>query len=324
MFSPLVIALAVFACVVTVIAIVAMTLFGKSSTELEDRLDMLTAKGSAAGKKNAINENISLLAQSLEDRPSFAETLFAYFGDLRKLLEQAGVRFSSSHFFLMSVGMAVVGAAICVYYRSPFWVVPIAALSLGLLPFLFVIFKRKRRMAKFGSQLPEALELISRALRAGHSLAAGFNLVGDEMAEPIRIEFARCYEEQNLGIPLEEAIMGMTERVPNLDLKFFATAVIMQRQTGGDLAEILDKIGHLIRERFKIWGQIQALTGEGRLSGIVLLALPPVLFLVMYKLNTEYVMVLFRDELGKKMLAFAVVMQLIGALVIRKIINIKV
>jgi tight adherence protein B len=116
----------------------------------------------------------------------------------------------------------------------------------------------------------------------------------------------------------------MTDRVPNLDLKFFVTSLILQRQTGGDLAEILDKIGELIRERFKIWGQVQALTGEGRLSGIVLLALPPALFLAVYKLNPDYVMVLFSDPMGKQMLAGGVVLQILGALVIRKIVNIKV
>ena len=116
----------------------------------------------------------------------------------------------------------------------------------------------------------------------------------------------------------------MTERVPNLDLRFFATAVVLQRTTGGDLAEILDKIGHLIRARFKIFGQIQALTGEGRLSGIVLLGLPPVLFIVMYRLNPEYVMVLFSDTIGQWLLAGAVVLQLLGAIVIKKIISIKV
>ena len=116
----------------------------------------------------------------------------------------------------------------------------------------------------------------------------------------------------------------MTVRIPNLDLRFFVTAVILQRQTGGDLAEILDKIGNLIRERFKIWGQIQALTGEGRLSGIVLLALPPALFLVTYRLNPDYCVVLFTDPMGQKMLLGAVFMQILGALVIRKIVNIKV
>ena len=148
--------------------------------------------------------------------------------------------------------------------------------------------------------------------------------MAEELPDPIAGEFARCYEEQNLGIPLEEALEEMTERVPNLDLRFFVTAVILQRQTGGDLAEILDKIGRLIRERFRIWGQIQALTGEGRLSGIVLLALPPALFLVMLKLNREYVMALFTDPMGQQMLAGALVMQLLGAIVIKKIITIKV
>ena len=123
---------------------------------------------------------------------------------------------------------------------------------------------------------------------------------------------------------MEQAFDSLATRVPNLDLRFFATAVILQRQTGGDLAEILDKIGHLIRERFKIWGQVQALTGEGRLSGIVLLALPPALFVVMLRLNYDYVMLLFQDPMGKKMLIFAIVMQLVGAIVIKKIVNIKV
>src|SRR5258708_1391799 len=189
---------------------------------------------------------------------------------------------------------------------------------------LWLMLRRKRRFKRFAKQLPDALELISRALRAGHSLASGFNLVAEEMTAPVGTEFRKAFEEQNLGIPLDEALEGMTERMPNLDLKFFATAVILQRQTGGDLAEILDKIGHLVRERFKIWGQVQALTGEGRLSGIVLLALPPALFLAVYHLNAEYVMPLFTDPLGKQMLAGGVIMQILGALVIRKIVNIRV
>ena len=164
----------------------------------------------------------------------------------------------------------------------------------------------------------------TRALRAGHSLSAGFQLVATEMSDPIGGEFNRVFEEQNLGIAMDEALNSMTDRVPNLDLKFFVTSVILQRQTGGDLAEILDKIGELVRERFKIWGQVQALTGEGRLSGIVLLALPPALFLAVYRLNPDYVMVLFTDPMGKQMLAGGVILQVLGALVIRKIVNIKV
>ena len=195
---------------------------------------------------------------------------------------------------------------------------------MGILPFLWLLMRRKRRLKHFGAQLPEALEMLARALRAGQSLGFGFSMVANEMGPPLGKEFGRVFEEQNLGIPLEESLQGMTDRVPNLDLKFFVTAVILQRQTGGDLAEILDKIGGLIRERFRIWGQVQALTGEGRLSGVVLLALPFVLFVAVYQLNPGYISILFTDPMGKKMLAIAIVMQILGALVIRKIVNIKV
>jgi tight adherence protein B len=325
MFSPIVIAIAVFGFVCTVVAAVAILAGGKSSSELENRLDFLTAAGSKGSKKQLGEEETpTLLSQPLIDKRSLAEMLFSHFGDLRKMLDQAGLRMSPTQFLILTIVLILASGGACLVFRAPMWTVPLAMLAGGSAPLLLIVFRRKRRLSKFGAQLPEALELISRALRAGHSLGAGFNLVGDEMAEPIRTEFSRCYEEQNLGIPLEDAIQSMTVRVPNLDLKFFATAITLQRQTGGDLAEILDKIGYLIRERFKIWGQIQALTGEGRLSGIVLLALPPVLFVVMYRLNPEYIMVLFRDEMGKKLLAFAVFMQLIGAFVIKKIINIKV
>ena len=193
-----------------------------------------------------------------------------------------------------------------------------------VMPFGWLIMKRKRRMKKFAAQLPEALELVARALRAGHSLGAGMSLVGNEMSPPISKEFLRTFEEQNLGTPMEEALENLTERNPNLDLKFIVTSFLLLRQTGGDLAEILDKIGRLSRERFKIWGQVQALTGEGRLSGIVLLALPPMLFAAVYRMNPDYLMLLFTDVLGKKMLIGGIVMQLLGAVVIQKIINIRI
>jgi tight adherence protein B len=201
---------------------------------------------------------------------------------------------------------------------------PLVGLFLAFLPIIWLLMRRKRRLRKFAAQLPQALELISRALRAGHSLASGLSLVAQEMSEPIGSEFGRTFEEQNLGIPMEQSLDNMTKRIPNLDLKFFSTAVVLQRQTGGDLAEILDKIGSLVRERFQIFGQVQALTGEGRLSGIVLLALPPALFAVVYRMNPDYLMLLFTDPMGKKMLVGGVVMQLFGALVIRKIVNIRV
>ena len=156
------------------------------------------------------------------------------------------------------------------------------------------------------------MELVARALRAGHSLAAGMHVVAEEMPEPISKEFGRIYEEQNLGIPLEESLNGMCFRVPNLDLKFFVTSVAIQRQTGGDLAEILDRIGYVIRERFKILGQVKALTAEGRLSGIVLIALPIGLFLMMLFMKPDYIKLLWEDPIGIKMSIGAVVLMIIG------------
>jgi tight adherence protein B len=320
--SPLIIVIAVFVAVVTLVAAFGAVLASNAATQAEDRLDMLTGasgSGNAKGK-----EGTSLLSSTADDSKTAAVEFLNRFGDIKRFLSQANVSITPAQFLAATIGLAALGVVIIFVLKLPFFFAPLAAGVLGALPFGFVMITRKRRLGAFARQLPDALELVSRALRAGHSLAAGINLVGSEMSQPIASEFARAYEEQNLGIPLEDTLEGMTERVPNLDLRFFATAVILQRQTGGDLAEILDKIGHLVRERFQIYGQIQSLTGEGRLSGIVLLALPPVLFIVMYRLNPDYVMVLFTDEIGKLMLAAAVFMQLAGAFVIKKIINIKV
>jgi len=300
----------------------AMMMFsGSRRDDLEDRLDMLTSNSSAG--RGAKDQGPTLLTEPLGKAPPIMDQIMARLGSFSRLIEQSGLKLTATRFTVLTFIAAGLGAGASAIF-IPWMYTPLAGLVTGFFPLLFVLFKRKRRLGKFGKQLPEALELISRALRAGHSLAAGINLAAEEMPDPIASEFGRCYEEQNFGIPLEQALDEMTERIPNLDLRFFATAVILQRQTGGDLAEILDKIGYLVRERFKIWGAIQALTGEGRLSGIVLLALPPVLFLVMYRLNPEYTMVLFNDQLGQKMLLGAVIMQLLGAYVIRKIIRIKV
>lgn len=320
--SPIIITAAVFVAVVTLVGAVAAMLLSNRATQTEDRLDLLTGAHGSANVK--AQEGTSLLASTADEGKTAAVQFLNRFGDIQRFLAQANVKLTPSQFLAATIFLAAIGALIVFVCGLPSFFAPLAAVVLGALPFGYVYISRKRRIGAFARQLPDALELISRALRSGHSLAAGINLVGDEMSQPIAGEFARCYEEQNLGIPLEEALEGMTERVPNLDLRFFATAVILQRQTGGDLAEILDKIGHLVRERFQIFGQIQALTGEGRLSGIVLLALPPLLFVIMYRLNPDYVMVLFTDEIGKLMLTGAVFMQLAGAFVIKKIINIKV
>ncbi len=320
--SPLLISIAAFFGVAALVGAVAIMLRGNESSRAEERLAFITA-GKASGAKANIADS-SVLSQPLDATQGIIAEFFAKFRNLSLLFEQADTTLTPFKFFIITVGMSAAGAVIGAAAQVNAAIIPVFAILTGSLPLFWLIFRRRRRLRMFAKQLPDALELMARALRAGHSLSAGFNLVSEEMSEPISVEFNRVHEEQNLGIPLDEALQGITERVPNLDLRFFATAVILQRQTGGDLAEILDKIGRLIRERFQIWGQVQALTGEGRLSGIVLLALPPMLFLAVWYLNPDYVMVLFTDPMGKKMLAGGVIMQILGALVIRKIVNIKV
>lgn len=320
MFTILVLVAAFIGVACLVAGVASMFVLSPAQSAAEDRLAILTGAATPAGKGK---KDTSVLSSPLDDGPGILEDLASRFINLRTFLSQADVPLTPTKFILLSLGVAGVGMILVPICQAPLIFAPLGAI-LGIFPFFAVYFKRKSRLAKFAKLLPEALELISRALRAGHSLASGFKLVADEMAKPISTEFARCYEAQNLGQTLELAIEEMTERVPNLDLRFFATAVVLQRQTGGDLAEILDKIGYIVRERFKIFGQIQALTGEGRLSGVVLLALPPVLAVVMLYLNPTYMMLLVTEPMGQQMLAGAIVMQVIGALVIRKIINIKV
>jgi tight adherence protein B len=299
------------------------TLMGRSAGEvaMEERLDYHTGATNPLTKAKQNETNV--LSSPLNDGPGALEDFVTKFFNLRAFLQQADSQLTPGKFIGISLALGLGITVVLPFVRVPLAAAP-AGLVIGFIPFIALFMKRKRRLAKFGSQLPEALELIGRALRAGHSLASGFKLVADEMNDPIATEFERSYEAQNLGVTLEDAIEEMTNRVPNLDLRFFATAVVLQRQTGGDLAEILDKIGYLVRERFKIWGQIQSLTGEGRLSGVVLLALPPVLFVVMWYINPGYSMTLFTDPMGHQMLAGAIIMQVVGALVIRKIVNIKV
>lgn len=322
MISPLLISLAVFVGVAALVGAVAMLIRENAEGKVEDRLELFAASQHPAAREKRVAE--SLLAEQPGNSESLFEQIFKRLGSLQLLFEQADTSLSPSTFALVTLVMGGVGWVAAWASGCPLGLYPALAVVMGALPTMWLLFRRQQRFKKFAAQLPDALELISRALRAGHSLAAGMDLVQQEMMPPVGKEFGRAFDEQNLGVSMDEALRAMTERVPNLDLKFFVTAVILQRQTGGDLAEILDKIGHLIRERFRIWGQVQALTGEGRLSGVVLLGLPPVLFLAVWRLNPDYVMLLFEDPMGKKMLAGAIVLQVLGAAVIRKIVNIKV
>ena len=308
-------------CVAAIVGAVVIAIRGDEDSIAESRLTSLTKKRS----KDTLGEDDSLrLRNPLENSASFLDDWMRSTFDMQTLLEQAGIKLPLSSFTFLCIGLAIAGTLGCAFAPIPVFIAPVAGAILFFLPFVWVNLKRKRRIAKFNAQLPDALELLSRSLRAGHSLGSGFGLISEEMQDPLAKEFGRCFEEQNLGVSLEASLESMTRRIPNLDLRFFATAVILQRTTGGDLAEILDKISRLVRARYRLAGQIQALTGEGRLSGIVLLALPPGLFTMMMFWNREYIMKLFSDPMGQWLLGGAIVMQLTGAFVIKKIIDIKV
>jgi tight adherence protein B len=313
---------AIFLGVTTLVAALGFVLRdNQEKKEMSDRLDTFTfARVAEAEVTDLLRKPIEAEA---DQGPGLLERLRSPGAQIQKLILQADFKFGVAQFVMISAGLAMVGVIIGFVLRLPPMLLPLSAL-LGLLPLLTLIMRRRKRLKNFANQLPDALELIARALRAGHSLASGFQLVSQEMPPPIATEFQRTYEEQNFGVPLEEALNNLGERVPNIDLGFFITAVAIQRQTGGDLAEILDKLGYVIRERFKLFGQVQALTAEGRLSGYILNALPIIVLVALLKLNPNYVMLLFRDPLGIKMLAIAGFMQVLGAIAIHKIVNIRV
>jgi len=323
-FSPLVIAVLVFVGVSALVGGAALLWRDKPGSKIEERLNILTGANTPSAAKDGLADQASILSQPLDDRPGIIEAFMERFGNVSLLFEQADTNMTVPKLAITSGILAAMGMSVGVVARLHPGFLPLVGIAMAFLPIMWLLVRRKRRLKAFAAQLPDALEMLARTLRAGQSLQFGFNMVSTEMPQPISKEFGRVFEEQNLGVPMDESLRDLSNRIPNLDLKFFVTALLLQRQTGGDLAEILDKIGELIRDRFRIWGQVQALTGEGRLSGVVLIILPLVLFAAVYQLNPEYIKVLFTDPMGTKMLVIAVFMQILGALVIRKIVNIKV
>jgi tight adherence protein B len=183
---------------------------------------------------------------------------------------------------------------------------------------------RKKRIRLFEQQFPDAIDMMSNAIRSGFTLGKAMQLVADETLDPISMEFRKTCEEINLGIPIRDALSNLTKRVDSVDLKLFVTALMIQRESGGNLTEILDKIGATIRARFKLMGQIKVFTAQGRLSGWILGTLPAALSLILFAINREYIMILFTNPIGRMMIAFGITMQIFGFIVIQRIVQIKV
>jgi tight adherence protein B len=221
--------------------------------------------------------------------------------------------------------MAGILGALAVSMLTPLWLLSLLGGVVAVaLPFLHVFWKRSKRLHQFLSLLPDALDLMSRALQAGHAFAESLHMIATEMPEPIATEFRKTYEEQNLGLSLKLALENMSERIPLLDLRICITAILIQRETGGNLAEVLEKVAHTIRERFRILEDLKTLTTSSRMSAWILCGLPIFIAVAVTIMNPEYMSVLWNDPRGHRLLFVAVVLQITGMLVIRKILRIKI
>jgi tight adherence protein B len=242
---------------------------------------------------------------------------------LERLIEQAGSRMTPSAFVVLSLACGCAGAlAASMFIPVPF-APAIGVPAIGL-PLAWLMYQRGARLKRFEEQFPEALDLMSRAIRAGHAFQTAMGMVGEELPEPVGVEFKKSFDRQNFGLPLKEAMDEMSERVPILDVRFFVTAVAIQRETGGNLSEILDNLAHVVRERFKIRRQVRVHTAHGRFTAYVLLALPAALAIALSFISPDHMQVLFENRMGQTMVGGAIVMQTVGYVWIRKVIKIEV
>jgi tight adherence protein B len=245
-------------------------------------------------------------------------------GTLSRIIEQSGVRTSPGMVAVMSIGLAVLGGLLCnMFVRQPM-AIPIAAAAGFAAPTAYLIHHRGSRLRKFEEQFPEALDLLSRAIRAGHAFQTAMGMVADELPEPVGPEFKKTFDQQNFGLPLRDALNELSVRIALLDVRFFVTAVLIQRDTGGNLAEVLDNLAHVVRERFKIMRQVRVHTAHGRFTGYVLLALPAALAVALEIENPDAMQLLFKEHMGQMMVLGAIVMQTIGFFWIRHVIKIEV
>ncbi|MFZ0774199.1 MAG: type II secretion system F family protein [Candidatus Sulfotelmatobacter sp.] len=243
---------------------------------------------------------------------------------MQEALLQAGMKFRAGNFLLLCVLFGVLsGLAAALYTKNP--AIAWAALIIGsFLPYSFVSYRRQKRFEKFEELFPEAIDTLARAVRAGHAFTTALEMISNEVADPLASEFRLLFEEQKFGMPVRDALMNLTERVPLVDVKFFVTAVMLQRETGGNLAEILDNLSYVIRERFKIQRQVRVHTAQGRLTMALLMAMPPTVVTILAIFSPEFVRPLFYDPIGHTLLVASIALQTIGYFVIRKIIKIQV
>jgi tight adherence protein B len=273
------------------------------------------------------SQDVTLLAQQTAGPLPLVDRFIGGMGagpSLARLIEQSGVRTTAGAVVLMSVASGLATGMVTLWVLRQ----PVAAFAAGcvgsLIPFAWLRYKRAARFKQFEEQFPEALDLLSRALRSGHAFQSAMGMVAEELPAPVGTEFRKSFDQQNFGLPLRDALNQLADRVPLVDVRFFVTAVSIQRETGGNLAEILDNLAHVVRERFKILRQVRVHTAHGRFTGYVLLALPAALGLALSFINPDHMRQLFYERMGQTMLVAAMVMQAIGYIWIRRVIKIEV
>ena len=260
-------------------------------------------------------EQTSSFQQVIERQP--------WAGRLQLMVEQSGLKLTVGTLLLMMGGCGAAAYLLVAFFtRQPLAGLGAAAFATWL-PYMYVARARTKRMLKFEEHFPESIDLIARALRAGHALPTGLSMVADEMPPPVGTEFRLLYDEQNFGLTLPDALRNFARRIPVLDARFFVTAVLTQRESGGNLAEVLDNLSSVIRDRFKVKRQVRVISAHGRITGWVLSLLPPALAMATLLINPDHLGTLTGDPVGQQMIMVAVFLQIVGTLIIRKIVNIE-
>ena len=308
-------------------AVVSLAFLAESLREVRRRRDFRRQLESVTGK-DAPGESV-LTKSVLRDRESSSSfdsllTSLPQVRDLKVLLEQADLAWTPGTFLTISFGLAAALSA-SAFILSQKAVPTVIAGLIGLaFPMMYVKRLKARRIRRFEEQFPEAIDLLGRSIRAGHAFPTGLKVVGEESPEPMAAEFRQIFDEQKFGLPLEDSLLGLADRIDLVDVRIFVTAILIQREVGGNLAEILDKIAYTIRERFTLQRQIRVYTAQGRLTGYILAAMPILLGLAITALNPTYMAILFEDPMGKVLIAAAAVLQFLGFLLIRRIIDIEI
>jgi tight adherence protein B len=275
----------------------------------------------------AAEEELALLRDEQLSQIPALDTLLrrsARVTEIQKMLAQAGMSLRAGNFLGMSALAAVVATFAAYAFTKRVEAAWVGMLVGFVLPYSYVSYRRNKRFEKFEELFPEAIDTLARAVRAGHAFTTAIEMITDEVAEPVSSEFRQLYEEQKFGMPVRDALINLTDRMPLVDVKFFVTAVMLQRETGGNLAEILDNLSYVIRERFKIQRQVRVYTAQGRLTMALLMGMPPIIVTVMLVLNPGFIKPLFSDPIGHTLLVAGITLQTVGYFVIRKIIRIQV